>query len=355
MSQTYQTEILPTRRPAERRAAIRRAVQLLKAGEVVALPTETVYGLAANALDPAAVAKLFQAKGRPAHNPIIVHVSSQAMARRCVRLWSRQAQRLAAAFWPGPLTLVLHRSARIPDSVTAHGNTVGIRWPRHPIMQAVIRACGFPLAAPSANRSSQVSPTRAQHVWASLAGRIPLILDGGSSEVGIESTVLDLTQCPPRVLRPGMIHEASLIAALGSTARPNVRKGRVEPRPPAGILRSPGMLAKHYAPRARLRLLSWHEPEELEQELRRLGISLEGCHVLAHTPGPQPAALAGVCVMPRQARAYARALYTELHRCDAAGAEWIVVEEPPPGPAWRGIADRLTRAASPSPGSAASH
>ena len=186
-------EILSTHTPELFQAAVRRAAELLRAGEVVALPTETVYGLAANALDEKAVAKIFQIKGRPANNPIIVHVASVEMAKRCVTNWPANADKLAKAFWPGPLTLVLPRAKEIPDIVTAGGATVGVRWPSHPFIQAVIRECGFPLAAPSANLSSRISPTNAEHVRKQLGGKIPLIVDGGQSQVGIESTVLDLT------------------------------------------------------------------------------------------------------------------------------------------------------------------
>ena len=158
------TELLSTHTPALFAAAVKRAAERLRAGEVVALPTETVYGLAANALDEKAVSKIFEAKGRPAHNPIIVHVAGDAMARECVAEWPAVAEKLARAFWPGPLTLVLPRAESIPANVTAGGATVGVRWPGHPFMQAVIRECGFPLAAPSANLSNRISPTNAEHV-----------------------------------------------------------------------------------------------------------------------------------------------------------------------------------------------
>ena len=209
------TDILPTHTPVLFQKAVRRAAELLRAGEVVALPTETVYGLAANALDEKAVAKIFQIKGRPAHNPIIVHVASHELAHGCAQSWPPLAAKFSKSFWPGPLTLVLPRAEKIPDAVTAGGATVGIRWPSHPFIQAVIRECGFPLAAPSANLSNQISPTNAEHVRAQLAGKIPLIVDGGQSQVGIESTVLDLTVSPPCILRPGMIHAESLAAVGG--------------------------------------------------------------------------------------------------------------------------------------------
>src|SRR2546426_4356301 len=210
-----QTIVALTNTPALFKAAVDRVVEVLRAGQMAALPTETVYGLAANALDSAAVARVFEVKGRPAHNPVIVHVASMAMARRCVSGWPELADKLAAAFWPGPLTLVLPRSREIPDIVTAGGPTVGVRWPSHPFIQAVIRACGFPLAAPSANLSGRISPTTAQHVLKSLGDKIDLIVDGGPSQVGLESTVLDLTIAPPRVLRPGIIDEESLSAVIG--------------------------------------------------------------------------------------------------------------------------------------------
>ena len=210
------TEILSTHTPQLFAAAVKHAAELLRAGEVVALPTETVYGLAANALDEKAVAKIFQIKGRPANNPIIVHVAGNEMAKGCVNTWPELAGKLSKAFWPGPLTLVLPRAEKIPDLVAAGGATVGVRWPGHPFIQAVIRQCGFPLAAPSANLSSRISPTNAGHVRKQLGGSIPLIVDGGQSQVGIESTVLDLSVRPPQVLRPGMIHAESLAAVIGN-------------------------------------------------------------------------------------------------------------------------------------------
>ncbi len=332
--------ILPTHTPALFDAAVAQAAALLRRGEVVALPTETVYGLAANALDPAAVARIYEVKGRPAHNPIIVHVSDLAMAKRCVNHWPDLAERLAAAFWPGPLTLVLPRSNLIPDLVTAGGSTVGLRWPSHPLMQAVIRACGFPLAAPSANRSNEISPTNAEHVRRSLGDRIPLIVEGGQSQVGIESTVLDLSGPVPRVLRPGMIHEESLLAVTGELA--------TETNPTEGPLRSPGLLRKHYAPKARLFVRAWSNDAEFDQVLRsvhaELGSDSLRTFVVAHTHIPLQARVESVSVIPHDAEAFARAIYAELHRCDEQKAEVILFESVPPTPEWRAVEDRLRRA-----------
>ena len=333
-------EILPTHTSELFQKAVRRAAELLRAGEVVALPTETVYGLAANALDKNAVAKIFEIKGRPAHNPIIVHVASNEMARHCVIDFPNLAESFSKAFWPGPLTLVLPRAGKIPNLVTAGGETLGVRWPSHPFMQAVIRECGFPLAAPSANLSNQVSPTSAAHVRAQLGEKISLIVDGGQSQVGIESTVLDLTVLPPRVLRPGMIHEESLAAVCGEIQSLN---SKVQSRDSA--LRSPGLLEKHYSPKAKLVVLDWTDEADLGAKISSFKFQRSGIHLIVHTKIPAGFAAENVCVIPHDAEAFARALYGELHRCDAAGAWLIIVEAPPDLPEWSGIADRLRRAA----------
>ena len=334
------TEILSTPTPALFNAAAKRAVELLRAGQVVALPTETVYGLAANALDAKAVAKIFQIKGRPANNPIIVHVAGIEMAKRCVKNFPAIAEKLSKSFWPGPLTLVLPRAEKIPEIVTAGGETVGIRWPNHPFIQAVIRECDFPLAAPSANLSERVSPTNAEHVRAQLAGKIPLIVDGGQSQVGIESTVLDLTVSPPRILRPGMIHSESLAAVCGEVQNPKSKIQSLD-----SVLRSPGLLQKHYSPKAKLVLLSWLDDADLRLQLSTFNFQPSTTHIVAHTTIPSGGNFAGVSVIPHDAEAFARAIYAELHRCDEAGAELIVVEAPPESAEWSGIADRLRRAA----------
>ncbi len=329
------TEVLGTETAALFKAAVKRAVEILRRGEVVALPTETVYGLAANALDSKAVSRIYEIKGRPANNPIIVHVANLEMAKRCVTHWPPLAGKLAKAFWPGPLTLVLPRAAQIPDIVTAGGSTVGVRWPSHPFIQEVIRACDFPLAAPSANLSNRLSPTNAEHVARQLKDQIPLIVDGGQSQVGIESTVVDLTASPPRLLRPGMIHEEALMAVTEEPMRGPGADGQ--------ILKSPGQLAKHYAPKAKLMVLRWRDEADLRAQLAASGARQRHPHVVAHTHIPSQTDFARVSVIPHDAEAFARALYAELHHCDELGAECIVVEAPPDTSEWRAIADRLKR------------
>ncbi|HXB61172.1 MAG TPA: L-threonylcarbamoyladenylate synthase [Candidatus Acidoferrales bacterium] len=332
------TEILPAHTPELFQKAVRRAAELLRAGQVIALPTETVYGLAANALDAQAVAKIFEIKARPSANPVIVHVADLPMAKRCARDFPPLAEQLAKAFWPGPLTLVLPRAEAIPKIVTAGGETVGIRWPSHPLIQAVIRECGFPLAAPSANLSNQISPTNAAHVQKQLHGKVPVIVDGGQSAVGIESSVLDLTVTPPQILRPGMIHAESFAAAGMPVVAHGLPSG-------TGAFKSPGQLKKHYSPKAKLLVLNWSSEDELKSKIQNLKFKTQNCHVIAYAGIPSGGPFAHVSVIPHDAEAFARAIYAELHRCDEEGAQVIVVEAPPVAPEWSGIADRLRRAA----------
>jgi len=340
------TDIIPIDSPQALRLATAMAAERLAAGEVVALPTETVYGLAADATRPEAVRRIFEVKGRPSHNPLITHVSDLPMARRCVAHWPEEADRLAAQFWPGPLTLVMGRSPWIPDEVTAGGPTVGVRLPAHPVMRETIALCGFPLAAPSANLSNQLSPTTAQHVLDGLGGRIPLILDGGPCAVGIESTVVDLTVTPPRVLRPGMVSQEAINLALGLDAGPrSLQPGPPPPNPSA--LRSPGQLSRHYSPKARLEIWSSANRQRLAERLRRLDLPLAQVHYLCHAALPEISGLGRVSLIPADPDAYARALYAELHACDLLGARLIILEELPDGPEWDAIRDRVARAATP--------
>jgi len=333
-----QTELLPTYTPELFGLAVKRAAQVLQAGGVAALPTETVYGLAANALEKNAVSRIFELKGRPPTNPIIVHFAELTMAKRCVSIWTPLAEKLARAFWPGPLTLVLLKSKEIPEIVTSDGPTVGIRWPSHPFIQSVIRECGFPLAAPSANPSNRLSPTNAQHVLNYFDGKIPVIVDGGPSQVGIESTVLDLSVSPPRLWRPGMIDENALLAVVGELAIGHGENHKV--------LKSPGQLPQHYSPRARLLVSHWRDEDDLRRQVAQQNVLAANVHVIAHTVIPSAKPFGRVSVIPHDAEAFARALYAELHWCDETGAGLIIVEAPPDSIEWRGIADRLNRAAS---------
>ena len=337
-AQPSHAQILTIDSPQLFEAAVERATELLRAGEVVGLPTETVYGLAANALDPAAVARIFELKGRPVHNPIIAHVAGLEMARRCASAWPELAERLARAFWPGPLTIVVPRSAEVPPILTAGGSTVGIRWPNHPFIQAVIRRCNFPLAAPSANLSNRLSPTNARHVFKDLGQKIALIVDGGQSQVGIESTVIDVSVLPARILRPGMIHEGSLLAVTGELG--------AESESRAKTLKSPGMLQKHYAPRAGLKLMAWSDERDLEAKVKKFEIATQKTHIIAHTHIPSIDRFGGVSVIPHDPEAFARAIYAQLHACDDAGAELIIIESLPETDEWRALRDRLSRACS---------
>lgn len=309
------------------------AVQRLRAGRLVAFPTETVYGLGANALDAEAVARIFAAKGRPSTNPLIVHVADTDSVLPLVRKWPDRASALAQHFWPGPLTLVLPKSTAVPDIVTAGGATVAVRIPQHPIALQLLRGCGLPIAAPSANRSEEVSPTTAQHVMDSLGPFLEdlLVLDGGPCRVGIESTVLDVSRNPPRVLRPGMITSDDLQEWLGDV--PNAPK--LSDR--NGIARSPGQRARHYAPRMPMMIVPI---SEVTNTLR------SGDGLLSYSSYQGDAA--GVLVaMPDSASAYAARLYEALRRMDEAGVPRIVVEAPPQSAEWEAVWDRLRRAATP--------
>lgn len=314
--------------------AIAEAGRRLAAGGLVAFPTETVYGLGANALDPEAVARIYAAKGRPAWNPLIVHVAAADDAQALAATWPEAAARLAATFWPGPLSLVLPRAAHVPAIVSGGGATIALRMPAHPVALALVRAAGVPVAAPSANRFMALSPTTARHVAEGLADEVDLVLDGGPSTVGIESTVVDLTEATPRILRPGMLSRATLARALGTA----VLGGGDAPTD--GVPRpSPGMVARHYAPQATLRVL----PRDA------LAGSLTAA-VDQRTPvglvirSPLEAADATVIRLPDDPDGYAQRLYGALHELDAAGCAVVLVEAVPDDPAWDGIRDRLRRA-----------
>jgi L-threonylcarbamoyladenylate synthase len=285
---------------------------LIRAGELVAFPTETVYGLGANALDVAAIDKIYAAKGRPPSSPLIVHVSSIEMARGLVREWPESAEKLARKFWPGPLTLVLPKQPHVPDRLTAGLDTVGVRMPANPIAEALIREAGVPIAAPSANRFTELSPTTAQHVRDGLGDCVAMVLDGGRTTVGIESTVLSLAGSSAVLLRPGMVTRQEIEAVIG----PVQVLGPVA----EGAHASPGLHARHYSPKTPLILVE---------------------------RGELPPTGRGICLqMPANPREYAAVLYERLHEADAQGWDWIAIEQPPAGDEWSAIRDRLERAAS---------
>ena len=284
---------------------------MILAGKLVAIPTETVYGLGANALDAAACERIFTAKGRPRTSPLIVHADSIEMARALFRNGPMPPKSLAQRYWPGPLTLVLPKRNMIPDIVTAGLPTVGIRVPAHPLALELIRTAGVPIAAPSANRFTELSPTNAAHVPHALAD---FVLDGGPARVGIESTVLSLAG-HPMLLRPGVIPLPELEALIGPIA--------VATEPVEGAHASPGMHERHYRPQTPIYLL---KPG-------------------GQTPHGRGAWLRIGREMPRDPREYAAALYAALHQLDQQGLGWIAVERPPATPEWAGVLDRLRRAA----------
>ena len=301
---------------------VRLAVDALRAGELIAFPTETVYGLGANALDALAVAKIFAAKGRPATNPLIVHVADESQVGQVVASWPDDAKRLAAKFWPGPLTIVVPKNTNVPDAVTAGGLTVAVRCPALPSARAIIAAAGVPVAAPSANRSGELSPTTADHVVKSLAGRVHLVFDGGPCAGGVESTVVALTSFQPRLLRPGPVTVAQLEALLGPIDATPAKLTGDAPMP------GPGMLPKHYAPRTPL------ECAETEAEWLFL-------IDLYETAGLK-VGRARFDGDPARVRA---SLYAELHALDDANHDRLIALLPVATDETRAVRDRLARAA----------
>lgn len=329
--------------------AIERAAGILAAGGLVAFPTETVYGLGARADDEMAVRKIFEAKGRPPGNPLIVHVRGVLEAAEIAADWPPSAEKLAKAFWPGPLTLVVkRRPGRIADTATAFGPTVALRVPAHPVARALLGACGFPVAAPSANRSTSISPTTAEHVLKSLDGRIDAVLDGGPTGYGIESTIVDITELPANLLRQGALAEADIAAIVPVIDRSG---GEVSLGERA---RAPGMHSRHYAPRARVVLAAPGEAvREVFAALAALGAKKVGALLLEGSAGAAELALsmkksdspcAWLEILPASAPGYAAGLYAALHRVDDAGCDWLIIEAVPGLPAWAAVRDRLRRA-----------
>jgi L-threonylcarbamoyladenylate synthase len=314
-----------------------RAVELLRAGELVAFPTETVYGLGADATNPAAVARIFAAKGRPADHPLIVHLAGHDAVDRWAEEVPAVAWELMEAFWPGPLTLILKKQAWVPSTVTGGQDTVGLRVPGHPVALELLRrfaADGEPggIAAPSANRFGHISPTTAAHVGEELGDRVALILDGGPCTVGIESTIVDCSRGAPVILRPGHISAAHVEVVSG-----------VQPRLVAGgAPRVPGALEAHYAPQTPLRMVAGERLIDFLGAQRKQGAR---CGVIGHSQPPQAGVPHLWRLLSADPVAYAHDLYAALRDMDHAGVALIVVEAPPDRPEWTAVTDRLRRAA----------
>ena len=307
-------------------AEVRRAAEILRAGGLVAFPTETVYGLGVDASSEAAVARLYAVKGRPADHPVILHFASAEAAFAWAREVTDEARLLARRFWPGPLTLILKRSDKARDFVTGGQDNVGLRVPSHPVAHELLRSFKGAVAAPSANRFGHVSPTTAAHVRQDFGNDIDLVLEGGTSEVGIESTIVDLSRGTPVLLRPGRISKEELEKALAKIVE---ESGAASPRHSGG-------LPRHYAPRTPARLVPSYD---LDKEIARLR---EKVAVLAFS---RPDERVDFWLrMPRDPASYAHKLYAALRELDTAGCEEILIEAPPGGPAWAAVRDRLQRA-----------
>ena len=317
--------------------AIAEAARVLRGGGLVAFPTETVYGLGALALDERALARVYDAKGRPPHHPLIAHVATPEQARALARSWPATAARLASALWPGPLTLVVDRAADVPAAVAGGASSIALRVPSHPVALALIAALGEPIAAPSANRYQGLSPTTAAHVMKQMGDRVDLVLDGGPCDAGIESTVVDVRDDPPRVLRPGALGIATLLSIA-----PNLRERLEDPaaRDPRA---SPGMDARHYAPRAPLRIAPTSEAAvSMARALSEREGKPAGLVVREAPAGALPPALV-LRILPGEAIDYARVLFAALHDLDDEGVCAIVVQAVPDDAAWWAVADRLAR------------
>ncbi|WP_397608036.1 L-threonylcarbamoyladenylate synthase [Silanimonas sp.] len=314
-----------------RAATLDDALAALRRGEPIGLPTETVYGLAADAHDPAAIRRIYELKGRPSDHPLIVHVADAVTASRWAGDWPDAAEALAEAFWPGPLTLILPRAANVPDEVTGGQDTVGLRVPAHPVAQALLRAFEGGVAAPSANRFGRLSPTTAAHVREEFGDAVPIVLDGGECEIGLESTIVDLSTDTPRILRPGKISRPEIEEVIGPVA-----EGKDGDSP-----RASGTLASHYAPRASVEVLARAPLVARFHELAK-----RGQKVAALLRG-QPFKDIDGEVLPSDLAGYGHALYAALRRLDARGFDVLLAELPPHTAAWAAVNDRLKRAAAP--------
>ena len=330
-----QTEFVTVHPESPDPDVIARAAAILRAGGLVAFPTETVYGLGAAALDPTAVARIYEAKGRPSFNPLIVHVTDAAMARGLTSEWPQTADDLVQAFWPGPLTLVLPKAPGVPDAITAGLPSVAVRAPSHPVARALIAALGAPIAAPSANLSTAISPTAAAHVAKGLGGRIAMILDGGTTDVGLESTVLSLTEAVPVLLRPGTLTRAQIEAVIGPIRLRTEAPDGESARP------SPGLMTVHYAPKVPTWRVACAELPQAPVAPGTAGLIVLG-DAMAVPEGWR------VIRLPETPAGAAAGFYAALHALEDAGVQAIWVQIPPAGPAWAGLHDRLDKASRPS-------
>ena len=311
---------------------IDQAVAVLRRGGLVAFPTETDYGLGADAANPAAIERLYRVKGRPGDHPVIVHLADATQLAQWVSIVPAAAQQLAQKFWPGPLTLILPKQPQVSARLTGGQDTIGIRIPAHPVARRLLQAFGGGIAAPSANRFGRISATRAEHVRQEFGALIDQVLEGGACEVGIESTILDLSRERPVLLRPGHIAVADIEAVLGETVDPM----------DDGAVRAPGTLAAHYAPRTPLRLVA---ADALLQQSKNAAQHGEQVAVLARSILAPADGVAFWLQAPPDPRGYAHDLYTGLRQLDDAQCSLILVEQPPAGAAWAAVNDRLRRAA----------
>ena len=342
-----ETQVLKIEDPIRCRQEMSEAARRIRRGEVVAFPTETVYGLGANALDGKAVKGIFEAKGRPGDNPLIVHIESIVQWDVLVTGIPEKARILAKAFWPGPMTMILKKTGKIPDVVSAGLDTVGVRMPSHPVARELIRLSGVPIAAPSANRSGRPSPTEAKHVLEDMNGRIPLILDGGKANVGVESTVLDMTGEMPVILRPGGVTPEMLEKVIGPVqVDPHVMK----PIADGQQVKSPGMKYRHYAPNAPVTIVRG-DPDKLaryvEQEVHRLQADGERIGILAtdETMGQYTAGIVRTMGSRKHPAQLAASLFALLREMDHLGVDRILAEGVEDHDEGLAVMNRMTRAA----------
>ena len=321
-------------------ATIQEAANLLRQGRLVAFPTETVYGLGADASNPEAVNKIFSAKGRPVDHPLIVHIADPIQLSDWAVDIPEAAYQLAKQFWPGPLALILNKKPSVPLAVTGGQNTVAVRIPQHPVALQLLQSFGGGVAAPSANRYCRISPTTAQHVLEELGDAVDFILDGGACAVGVESTIIDLSGTQPRLLRPGHIRYPQIEAILNTPVKlPEMTTNDSESA--ASTLRAPGMMALHYAPETKALLCS---ADELSARIKTLQATTQHIGLLCYQSSINANSKLTIITLPAQADAYAQGLYAALRQLDELKLDLLLIECPPDNEAWRAVNDRLHKA-----------